>query len=392
MPVFEDKERTDPSPKRRNELTYAFYDRVAGEKFEVIRDLVNTWTGELPASEISEVVARFRTPEEIKFDTAVAEIVMHAAFRRLGFQVDVHPDLGDVRRTPDFLLRDSTDKPLAYVEVTSINPPDDEVGRNNREALIFEALNQVDIPGDLGLMYDVEAFGQDSFSTQWARREVASWAIENAERARRQENVERVFTFRTWRLRLSLHALSEDRPNSRKVFMWGDINGRFTGPLEGLDALGRVLDTKVGRYGALNLPFLIVVFDRINRFGFLAEDLPDDVAEALFGREFRAERVVSGRTVKSTLTRETSGWMGHPGAPRNTQASAVMVFPHCDIWRLGDPLRDPLLVHHPWAAQPLPVDMLPFRRLEMDEKAGRVIPGTSIGEILGLPQPWPPEN
>ena len=163
MPVFEDKERTDPSPKRRNELTYAFYDRVAGEKFEVIRDLVNTWTGELPASEISEVVARFRTPEEIKFDTAVAEIVMHAAFRRLGFQVDVHPDLGDVRRTPDFLLRDSTGKPLAYVEVTSINPPDDEVGRNNREALIFEALNQVDIPGDLGLMYDVEAFGQAAF-------------------------------------------------------------------------------------------------------------------------------------------------------------------------------------------------------------------------------------
>ena len=95
-----------------------------------------------------------------------------------------------------------------------------------------------------------------------------------------------------------MHALSEDRPNSRKVFMWGDINGRFTGPLEGLDALGRVLDTKVGRYGALNLPFLIVVFDRINRFGFLAEDLPDDVAEALFGREFRAERVVSGRTVE----------------------------------------------------------------------------------------------
>ena len=326
------------------------------------------------------------------FDTAAAEIIMHAAFLRLGFQVEVHPDLVNVRRTPDFLLRGSTGRPLAYAEVTSINPPNDEVGRNNREALIFEALNQIDIPDDLGLMYDVEAFGHESFSVQWARREVTSWAVENAERARRQENVERVFIFRTWRLRLSLHALFNDRVNSRKIFMWGDINGRFTGPLEGLEALGRVLDTKVRRYGALNLPFLIVVFDRTNRFGFLAEDLPNDVSEALFGREFRAERIVNGQTVESTLTRETSGRMGHPGAPRNTQASAVMVFPHCDIWRLGDPPRDPLLVHHPWAARPFPVDMLPFRRLEMNEKEGRVIPGTSIGEILGLPQPWPPED
>jgi hypothetical protein len=304
----------------------------------------------------------------------------------------VHPDLGDVRSTPDFLVRDSTGKPLAYVEVTSINPPADEVARNNREAPIFEALNRVDIPGDMGLMYDVEAFGHDSIPIQQVRREVASWAVENADRARRQENVERVFRFRTWRLKLSLHALSEDRPNSRKIFMWGDLNGRFTGPLEGLEALGRVLNTKVRKYGSLNLPFLIIVFDRINRFGFLAEDLPHDVADALFGREFRAERVVNGRTVESTLTRETFGWMGRPGAPRNTTASAVMVFPHCDIWRLGDPSRDPLLVHHPWAAWPLPVDMLPFWRLEMDERQGRVVPGRSMGEILGLPQPWPPED
>jgi hypothetical protein len=390
MPMFEDKERTDPSRKRHGEFTYAFYDRVAGKEYRVIRDLVNRWTGELPEAEISKIVPRFRKLEEMKFDTALAEIVMHAAFLWLGFQVDVAPKMAGNDRNPDFLLRDSTGRPLAYAEVTSINPPEDEVARNNREAPIFEALNQVDIPGDLRLMYDVEAFGHNSIPIQQVRREVASWAADNAEEARSQKPVEKVFVFGTWRLRLLLHAGFKERPGSRKIFMWGDINGRSMGPLKGLAELGKVLNAKVRKYGDLSLPFLIVVFDRISRFGFL--DLPSDVADALFGREFRAERVVNGKTVESRIIRETLGWMGRPGRPRNTSASAVMVFPHCDIWRLGEAKYDPLLVHHPWAAHPLPVGMLPFRRLEMDENEGRVIPATSIGEILGLPQPWPPEN
>jgi hypothetical protein len=312
---------------------------------------------------------------------------MHAVLRRLGFQVEVHPTLEDVPDRPDFLLRDETGEPLAYVEVTSINPSQDEVARNNREAPIFRAINRVNIPGDLRLMYDVVQFGSTNIPAQRMHRDIESWAADHAERARRQESVEREFVFDSWRLRLSLLAGFEDRPGSKKIFMWGDINSRFVGPLEGLEGLGRVLDTKVRKYGALNLPFLIVVFDRTNRLGFCPDDLRIDVADALFGREFRAERVVDGRTVESWMTRETSGWMGCPDAPRNTPASAVMVVPHSSIWRLGDAARDPLLVHHPWAARPLPVDMLPFRRLEMEEKEGRVIPGTTMAEILDLPNP-----
>lgn len=392
MPVFEEKERTDPSRKRRGELTYNFYDRVAGQPFGAVRDIVNLWTASLPASRIPGMLSRLRARSDREFDSAIAEIIMYTALSRLGFQVEIEPALEGVRTTPDFLLRDGAGQRLAYVEVTTINPSGEQVTRNNREAPVFTAINRVNIPSDLRLVYDLESFGERSVGMRPIQRDVESWARENAERARRQEHVERVFAFEDWRIRLTLLAGFTETPGSQKICMYGDVNGRFVGPLEDLGGLGVALNEKVRRYGNLDLPFLIAVFDRTDRFGFPADEWHGNVADALFGLDSYKLSLVGGKVIGSEITQSTYGWIGKPDTPRNPLASAVLVFPHAQVWRLGDPARDPVLVHHPGAARPLPVDMLPFRRLEMDGRKERLIPGITMSKILGLPSPWPPEE
>ena len=93
MPLFDVRDRTDDHPKTRGEGLFAFYDRMSRRPFAIFRDVVNEWIAEMPAETAAEIVARMRKGEDLGFATGLSEIILHAAFCRLGFTLDAHPEI-----------------------------------------------------------------------------------------------------------------------------------------------------------------------------------------------------------------------------------------------------------------------------------------------------------
>jgi hypothetical protein len=386
LPVFDERERTDDRPRARTEGLFAFYDRVPRRPFTVFRDVVNEWMAEMPAEAATEIVARMRTGEDLGFATGFGEIMLHAAFRRLGFSPEPHPMIPGTSNRPDFLLRRSSQERVAYVEITTMNPPTEEVSRGHREAVVFEALNRATLPDDLRLSYEVTSYGTASPSLRRIRPAVKRWAAKHAEAARAGTPVREILALDDWRFSLALMSGFAPRPGGRQIALYGLMNGRFVGPAPSTEGLAGALDTKAAKYGELDLPYVIAVFDCTNSLAWFSTGFPGKVAEALFG----SERVLCSEDGRFA-ERARDGWFGYTGAPRHRSVSAVLVFPSADPWYLAQQRGQPLLVKHPWATRPLPDGILPTHEFVIDDRDGRVVPGRMMSEILCLPRPWPLE-
>ena len=108
--------------------------------------------------------------------------------------------------------------------------------------------------------------------------------------------------------------------------------------------------------------------------------------DALFGTEIvSVQQTADG--FEDRVRRDTDGvWYG-PRGPVNTRVSGVLSTERLGPWSLGQ--RRARLFVNPWArrplvASPLDIDVREFR----DEQLHRTA-GSSIAELLDLPEGWP---
>lgn len=392
MAVFDHKERTDGRPKTRREGTFEFYDRVSWQSVGVFRDLVNQWLSEMPAETATEIAARMRGKQDLGFASGLSEITLHAALLRLGFKLEPHPEIPGTPNRPDFLVLRANGERLAYLEITSINPASTQVGRDKREGVVFEGINSAVLPDDLRLLYEVITYGKSSPSERKVRAAIERWAGEQAKAARSGERVEKDFLLDDWRFRLVLLHVPDAGAEGRKIAIHGIMDGRIIGTVPSTDGLSTALDAKASRYGKLDLPFIIAVFDCTDSIAWFSRDFIQNVAAVLLGSEVHEEVMLGSGEVRSRERRANDGWFGSNKAPAHTRVSAVLVFPSASPWYWSEERGQPLLVQHPFATLPLPNDLLPIRELVVSSRESHLVKGRLISEILKLPEPWPPEN
>jgi predicted nucleotidyltransferase len=136
------------------------------------------------------------------------------------------------------------------------------------------------------------------------------------------------------------------------------------------------------KYGVTR-PLLLAV----NLMEDFCEDI--DVMNALFGHEtvmFSAEGTRPGARLHD------GAWDG-PHGPQNTSISAVLAFHDLQVWNIKQ--NRLWIVHNPWSARPLDPAFLPFSQYVPNLEQGtlrRIEGNTTIGEALGLPDPWPPDD
>jgi hypothetical protein len=186
------------------ESDFAFYDSSARKPYTVYRELVNGWLSELPEQERAEMVVRFKEGASVQYEAALAELVIHAALRRLGWTVEIHPACPHPTRRPDFLVKDGAGNRLAFVEVTTFGPEVETTKAGNREGAIYNALDTVDLPAGWLLGYSVDQYGATSPSLRTLKRDVERWAAEVCGDDPAQMP-QRVFEAGDWRIALTLH-------------------------------------------------------------------------------------------------------------------------------------------------------------------------------------------
>ena len=380
--LFEERNRARQEPLRRGERLFEFYDTCGRNGYDEFRVVVNNWLLQMRDDDQAEIESRMRNGSDTDFRNGLCELTMHAWILGSGCGCIVHPILPRSPKRPDFAATNRQGDALAYIEVTSVNPPDARVAENNRENPIYNAIDAADLPPGTMLGYDLIRAGADNPPLRPLVRAVERWARENLDAAG-DEPVSSTFTAGDWEIELELYVGAGLEPAENAIGVAG-LGGGWIAPHADLR---NALDNKSRRYGDLGSPYLIVVSDAKDQL-WGADRARDTLLEALMGDE--VIEVPQGGEPR--LARAGNGFWRDNCGPRNRHVSGVLLLPDPDIWKLRSPAHQPLLSINPWANLAVPGPLRSLHRLEVEENRWIVRQGQILADITGIPDPWPPEN
>ncbi len=377
--LFSPGERTDSSPARHTERTYAFLERCAKRGCQAIRSELERWFEHYPESQRGVLKRRLNADD---FSSAFFELYLHELLRLLGLEPELEPNRGGKR--PDFVCRIGRHQFALEASVVG-GESAQEQGRRAVLNVVFDAIN--DVPS-LDYFFDlVECVlkGSEQPSLRSIKQFVAQ-QLEVADYAtlavlgRSDIQAHPTWVFDDDKIRLVIRPIPKHDAR-------GELGVRPIGiyPMEGgwirdNEAIRRRLSEKARQLRSVDGPRVLAI-NALTRWG----TDHDDAVEALFGSE---QIVVDVATRQARPSRARDGFLLGPKGPINTRISAVLIT-SVHPWTTARAGIDVFL--NPWAKAGIPEGALPFTlhravdgRLKREE-------GRRPGEVFGLPESWPEE-
>jgi len=383
--IFDQVERSDLDPADHGDPPFEYLNRSARPEAANVRNLIESWTENFPSEHRAELRARLRSDHHL---SAFFELAIHELMCRQNFDAEIHPEIsGDVRRKPDFCFsREQT--PYFFLEATTIEDCfEPDAGTRARLNDLLDALNRMNSPN---FFLEVSINGQPR--TPPSARKIREAISERLETLDPDEIAERFkderydlipkWLFEHDGLTLEVSPIPKSPENRGR----DDIRpvGMLIPEAKWLDSRTGLRDAikgKGGRYGHLELPFVVAV----NVSGFPLDWIA--IMEALFGKEgfiFRAD----ARDSEPEMQRKPDGVWTSPSGPIYTRVSAVLVTSNVTPWAIaGARMR---LVHNPWAKNPVDEKWfsIPQSVAGSDNKMKK-IEGIERKDLFQLPEGWP---
>jgi acid stress-induced BolA-like protein IbaG/YrbA len=385
MPLFE--RSTLPIGKRAKlygEAIYSYYRNSERPGIIAIRTLLEQWFLEIPEGERQDLQQRFRSPIERQHRSAVFELFLHHFLLRCGFQVEFHPDIPGVATHPDFLVsRDG--RAHFYLEAIAVSNSVEDEAAINRMNQVYDALNNLESPV-FYLGMHIDGAPETPPPAARLRRDLSRWlatldreAIQQASLEQRYEDIPtHEWTHEGWRI------VFEPMPKGDRA--GANTSVRPIGLTMPVRARRTTLDEALrdgvaakDRYGRLTLPFVIAIqvieefrIDKIDVMNGLLG--PEAIAFNGDGKHHQA-RVPNGAWISGT-------------GPIHRTISAVMAWSTLEPWNFTR--IEPIVVHNPYASNPLPNDVLPVAQNVVDHEHEVLFeqPGVSMESLLGLAKDW----
>ena len=377
--LFAERERTRKEPLRRGEPLFDFYDSCAGPGYSDFRSVVNSWLAKMPPNDRNTLISRMRYGGDREFGASLAELSLHAFILGSGCRPSPHPELPGSTKRIDYIATDQRGAPLAYVEVTTVNPPAAQEAEKNRENPAYNAINAAKIPAGSMLGYKLVQAGKTSPALRPLVADVERWARDNALAAKTKE-VRRLFTAGDWVVELELYSGGTNLEPSQAIGV-AQMRGGVIAPHRDLrDALYE----KTRKYGELDKPYLIAVADGKDQL-FGKNSIHSALTEAVFGDE-----LVHFKGGEAQIAHAKNGFWHGPKGPRNQHVSGVLLLPETGLWKLREQKWQPVLAVNPWAERPLPDALRTMSRFESNNGHWGFHEGKQFADVVGLPDPWPP--
>jgi len=390
MTLFDDFERKDLDSASYSEASFGYLNRSARPLFIEIRKFLEDWFAKYPSFHQNELRSQFRSDNNIQFEGAFFELLLHEMLLKLKCKVSIHPKVYGTDRAPDFLAEPlnshSSDFFLEATVVNFLSSADmaEEARLNN----IYDILNRyVDASN---FFIDVKV-GKGPKSQPPAKR-IASFLNEKLKEIDPDEIAllyekdydlipQWTFRYDEWNIVF--------RPVPRKPSARGKQNsmslGMFSGEMKQVDHITPLRDAildKAGSYGELEKPYVIAVN---------AMEPIDDyvVMSALFGQEqytYYLHEESHPEIPDRKVSRKLDGvWINYSG-PKNTRVSAVLVVHHLRPWSISG--ADIRLYHNPWASKPYTsvINCLPQAVPNKNTNHMEMIDGISLADVLDLPK------
>jgi hypothetical protein len=332
------------------------------------RDLIEAWFSGLCPQQRQDVRGRLRSDDERHFAAGFWELYLHEAFTRMGYTIECHPTLAHSTRHPDYLI--SRGEVEFYLEATIAGQSNIEISSEKRKKRIYDLLDGLDSP-NFFLVVEVEKEGRADPPTRTLRKELKAWldSLDPGLAISQYEASHRLPAYRWehdgWTIGFEALAKAHEHRGEPGVRPVGMLVGKG-GVINDKEALLSVLKTKAGRYGHLELPYVIAVLEE----GALASTQSDwHRLGALYG----SLQVAWGLGSPARSTRAPDGFWVGPTGPRNTRVSAVLLVATLRPWNVTDIV--PELWSNPFAQQPihdLPA-LFPHKKIDIQGNQGRLV-------------------
>lgn len=386
--LFDDSERSDPTHAKFSESTFQYLNRVDQPAVACARSLMEEWFNEYPADSRVDLRNRFRDSDESQHVGAWWELYIHALYRRLGYDVAVHPKVAHSPKNPDFLV--ARGPTSMYIECKVVFPQDRSTENRTpgTQEWIYDCINEVKNRNFfIGLRYVITG-------TQWPKKAEITRPLERwlaaldpdtvlAEIEAHGESPKLEVQVRDWTLTYIAHPKQpEGRYKGGRLLGYLPATGGFV--INDVERIHNALREKGRRFSRLDKPLdkpLIVAVLSIS--GFVDEG---DMTDAVFGR--KAVEYVPGDPPSVRLVRLQNGYWRGKESERGSRVSAVLFGQNIRPWSLASHL--PRMWINPWASMPLDeADSLAIFTAEDD---GNIISrGTTLSPrgLFGLPSEWP---
>jgi len=346
--------------RRYGDSIYA-YDRDSERPGRVaIRELLEDWFAEIPGDEQLDLQKRFRSPIERHHRSAVFELFLHHFLLRCGFQVGFHPDVPGATTHPDFRVS-REGKELFYLEAIAVSNSSSEEAEINRMNQVYDTLNKLHSP-DFYLSMRLDGAPATQPAGAKLRAELSRWLatldrqeiVQIYSEERFEDIPQHEWKHDGWRIVFEPMPKGDSARGDLSVHPIG-----ITMPLRArqlsLDEALRDAVRRKDRYGKPPLPLVVAaqVIDeaRLDRI---------DVMNGLLG----SEAISVNAQGQHYPDRVPNGVWISPSGPRHTSISVVMAWSKLDPWKFSS--VEPIMVHNPDAAMPLPQGTLPVAYYEVD--------------------------
>lgn len=378
MLLFDDIDRTYLRPAAHVDTNYTYLNRSGRPAARKVREQLESWWARYPEEHRAEHRRRFET----HFASAFYELLLHELMLKLGYELEIHPELPGTDKRPDFLVSGADQR--FYLEAVVSSEGSQE--REAKEALLesyYDEINKTTSPNFFIRLTRVEIPGTEQPSGRRIRafleRELARLDPDELGNRLEAEGFDGLplLEFRDGDVRVDVHPI----PKSPGLRGKSDVRPIGIYPIESkiggeAPSLRSTLFSKAGRYGTPDMPFVIAV----NWTGWPLDQI--EVMQTLFG----TEQFVLRQGREPEMTRAPDGLFYGPDGPQYTRVSAVAVT-SITPWTLGEARLQ--LVHNPWAAKPLSSGTLPFDERAPQDGRMLLVTGKRVGEYLGIPSGWP---
>jgi hypothetical protein len=353
---------------------------------ERVRSLVEDLMTRYPLPGRAELRARLRSRDDVTHQSAFFELAIHELILRAGCQASLHPTVPGTSKKPDFLV-ECPDGQTFYLEATlATGRSKEEEGAQKRLARALQTIDEVPSP-DFFLSVRPRGVPNTPISGKRLKRELSQWlaGLDHAAIAAAMASgaPEPLLTFEEHGLHLRFTAMprGSTRGSSGRAIGVHWLAGGIIHPEE---PIADAIRGKAGRYGKLDLPYLIAV----NALETYARE--ESAIDALFGSPAVAVTMMSDGSYHDRHIRQPDGVLRGKSGPECTRVSAVLSVDRLSPWTIGQ--AKARLIINPWAQRSLNPSVLPLPHILVEEERLRSNSGTSLSEVLGVWPGWPEDS
>lgn len=319
MFLFDKKERTLQGPADYNADIYAYYNDSARLDVGCVRDQLEIWFAKYPQNEKEELKSRVKAT----FNPAIFELFIFALFTELGYSLEIHPEIPETTKRPDYFAKKGND--VFYIEVKFMTMlSQNEQSLERRKNAVLDAINKIDASNFLLKLEDIsfkdssQPSGKDII--RYFNREIANYSPDDYTERLLQHGFDGMpeIIYEDDKIKITTKLLPKSPlhrgTNSRSIGAHPTVTQIGN---DSEDIIG-ALETKATRYGNLNAPYIICLNKQSVGLDLI------EVQEALYGSlQICWSDNPNNREEKMEFT--GNGFFGSKSNPKFTRVSGVYI-------------------------------------------------------------------